>query len=156
MALLNNKKGVKCDLCHLDLIGKFEYYSYSFSKTRIIKGMPPSLLHTERANQDEIDVCENCHENFSELIIVNNANKKLCGTLKQPKAFCEISGIRILSGLVFVVDVSKVFVHLKPNDKNITNIDDKFLQFVISKESKQLFEPKPILNTASQSWETKS
>jgi len=149
MAQLESRDGVRCDLCHMVLKTKFQYYSCDLNPVQVFRGMAPSTLKANRSNRLlSLDLCGNCYNKFASRII--DANAKLQSHKRRGKADCELTGQPIPDGPAILVFITLIDVNLET--KNVTT-DANHLSFLICTDLKSEFEPKPLPPSAG-SWET--
>lgn len=151
MAQLESKRGIRCDKCHLILIEKFVYYSYDLIETHVYNNMAPSELRINRNNKvHSLDLCENCHKEFTKRVLINNTifqNKKRRG-----RADCELTGQAIADGQAFIVFITSIDVNLV---SKAVLTDTNYLSFLISPTVRSEFDINPVPSKSS-TWESLS
>ena len=121
---LNDKSGIKCDLCGTDHKAKFTYYSIDIKHVNMVNNYA-SRSDMSGAPIFSFDVCEGCFTGWAELIKKHYkaADKGL---------FCDLSGTQIpANGAFYYGDVTKVSVNIS-NKQSAVNTDSKHVELCIS------------------------
>jgi hypothetical protein len=106
-----NRSGIICDLCALELIDDFKYYSYDFRMANVFDGMRPARSVVLRNDVTKsIDVCTQCHNKITHNIVKNytTATQK---KINPKSVLCDFSG-NLLSGtyVYYLVSITELKV----------------------------------------------
>ncbi len=143
---LNDKSGIKCDLCGIEQRQPFTYYSIDFIAACLTPPMPPSLqLASTGKICSSLDCCTDCYHKLTELVKTHYHPLKDGFT-------CDLTGAKIIGkASYYYANCAMVQVA-----QSATEINDRILELTITLAAYRRLINTAKLNKENNAWSASS
>jgi hypothetical protein len=155
--LTKDKRGIICDWCGLNVIEKFDYFSFDAKEAIVTNNSIVLSKATDPSHS--FDICQRCMDEIKDIVIKCYKPSRIIDNKKCPQGItCDLTGIRMNGTFIcYYICVSSVSVdiNMKPS---VNVVDDRYVELWVSKEAFDKLKAKAVeaQNKGSQEWSSQA